>query len=296
MKREKRKDQRMTRINTNNILFAACFLSFFFFTGCLSLVEITGRALDGSAFKEKRIAVYKTEKDSPVGMEVRELMDKQGERSFQISLDQYPAMKLRGTKPDSQGNFNLVLLEYLGGNTQGWNEYSLEIVGEGKLFLTGTEAVLSIQHGMETVQISSGKIRRYDTRITGDEALTGLRNRMERITALTEWMKEQENAPGPVDIKEFEKYWRPLIFPEIVSKKKRPVGWQAESDLWERAEDVNWNKTYTERVFPEALRNVRDSGTMLRDWEEALEWLYIKYNWENIIEIFSKKTNLNRIK
>ena len=267
-----------------------------FFVSCISLVDKTGRALDGSAFKEKKIAVYKTAKDNPAGMEILELINKQNERSFQISLSLYPAMKIRGTRPDKNGNFNLVSLEYLGGNTHGWNEYSLEIVGEGKLFLTGKAAALSIQHGIEPVQISSGKIRRYDTRLTGEEALTGLRNRRERITALAEWMKEQENVPAAVTIKEFEKNWKPVLFPEIVSKKKRPQGWQAENDRLEKAEDVKWNTGYTERVFSEALRNIRDSGTMLRDWEEALEWIYIEYNWENIIKQFSKETILDRIK
>jgi hypothetical protein len=136
------------------------------------------------------------------------------------------------------------------------------------------------------VQISSGRIRRYDTLITGGDALTNLRNRRERITAVVEWMASLNNLQEQ-SLDEFDRYRKPLLFPEMTAKKQRPKDWRQEDDVLVRAEGILWNTSYTERVFPEELWNVRNSGTMLRDWEEALEWIYFEYEWEKIKELLS---------
>jgi hypothetical protein len=301
--------------------FIVCVLAPLSFTGCVSLMEKTGKALDGSAFAEKKVAVYRT-----AGMELQEVQNKAGERSFFIVLRQFPAIKIRGSAPNEEGEFYLTSLDYLGGNTHGWNEYRLDLSGYGKLALNETTAVFSVSDEIEAVQISAGRIRRYDTRITGNDALTNLRNRRERIVALTEWMNapseevelSEEAEPAEedglsedgggrketakkettksVDRVYFELHWKPLLFPELVSKKKRPGNWQQEGDKWVRAEDIRWNASYTERTFPEELRVIRDSGTMLRDWEEALEWIYMEYEWGRITALLAQETVLNRVK
>ena len=277
----------------------ACGAIFILFTGCVSLMEKTGRALDGSS--EKTIAVYKTEKNAAHAIEIREVRNRAGERSLLISPGGYPAMKLRGTIPGENGEFILTSLDYLAGSSQGWNEYRLDIIGSGKLIINATTATFSIQPEIDAVQISSGRIKRFDTRITGDEALSSLRNRRERITALAEWMNSVnevngvngvENVPVMTDLKNFNKYWKPVLFPELVSKSKQPAGWNLESDQFARAEDIRWNTGYTERAFPEILREIRNSGTMLRDWEEAVDWIYIEYHWDKIMEILSMETVL----
>jgi len=161
--------------------------------------------------------------------------------------------------------------------------------------LTDTYATLSVQNEIDPVQISAARIHRYDTRITRDEALTSLRNRRERIISLCEWMNAQY-VPIEINESNFESYWKPILFPEIVSKKKRPDNWLLEGDKRVRAEDIRWNTGYTERVFPEELWNVRNSGTLLRDWEEALSWIYLEYKWDNIKEILSREITLKKIK
>jgi len=258
--------------------------------GCVSLVEKTGQALDGSAFAEKKTAVYKAS-----DMELWEMLDKAGGRSSIIKLNKYPTMKFRASAPNEQGEFNLVSLDYLGGSAQGWNEFRLDISGEGRLALDGTTAVISVPE-MEQIQISYARIKRYDTRLSGNEALTLLWNRYERIKSISEWMNGRQTASHDMDVKSFEKYWKPILFPETVSKKKRPPDWQRENDQWDRAESIRWNKSYTERLFPEELREIRNSGTMLRDWEEALDWIYNEYEWSRIQEMLSRKTVLQKSK
>ncbi|MCL2127086.1 MAG: hypothetical protein FWH38_02430 [Treponema sp.] len=268
-------------------------------------MEKTGKALDGSTFAEKEISVYRAAKEDGAAfdMEIREMANKAGERSVAITLDDFPAVKIRGTAPDEQGNFELKSLDYLGSSAHGWNEYRLDLFGAGKLKLGDTAASLSLPGAVEAVQISSGSIKRYDTRITGTEAVSSLRNRRERILALAEWMNSEENpyaGNAAAEVKsqdDFEKYWKPVLFPEITRKKKIPViyigdSWQHEDDQWQKAEGIRWNTGYTEKVFPELLRNIRNSGTMLRDWEEAPDWLFVECNWDRILELLSEETTL----
>jgi len=260
-------------------------------TGCISLTEKTGQVLDGSAFAEKKISVYL----SP-DMELWEMLNKAGEKSFVIKLKKFPTIKLRCSAVNELGEFNMVSLDYLGGSAHGWNEFRMDIAGEGRLILDGTTAAISVQHEIEAIQISFARIKRYDTRLSGKEAISGLRNRHERVKTIAEWMNSRESAPKGIDVKNFEKYWKPVLFPETVLKNKRPPDWRQENDQWNRADSINWNKTYTERMFPEELREIRNSGTMLRDWEEALDWLYNEYEWSRIQEMLSQETILQKKK
>ena len=258
-------------------------------SGCISMFERTGQVLDGSAFAERRISAYR----SPY-IEITEVQNRDGEHSVIITLNQFPAVSLRGTLPDSQNLFFLTAMYYLGGNEHGWNEWRLDISAAGNLRLGEEIAALAINGGIEAVEISAGRIHRFDTRITGDEALRNLRNRQERVLSLSEWMLKQNDAPRALSERDFNRHWRPLLFPEIVSARRRPVNWRQEGDIWARAEDIRWNISYTERVFPEELWEVRNSGTLLRDWEEALSWIYLKYEWESIEALLSAENILQR--
>jgi hypothetical protein len=80
----------------------------------------------------------------------------------------------------------------------------------------------------------------------------------------------------------------------MARKKSRPENWQREGDLWEKAEDIRWNTSYTRRILPEALWGIRNSGTLLRDWEEALEWIYTECYWTSITEMLAKETVLEK--
>jgi hypothetical protein len=261
-------------------------------------MEKTGRALDGSALEEKTIFVYRTAKtaDAADGLEVRELRNRAGEWYLSVSLDRFPMARLRGTSPDAKGGFTFTSLEYLAGSVSGWNEYSLELFGTGTLTREIDQVTLSVREAPETAELVRGRIHRYDTRITGDEALTGLRARRSRILALVEWMAGRENTPKGLDRKDFEQYWKPILLPEMVSAKKRPELWLRPDDLWIEAEDIRWNTGYTERNFPEELRPIRNSGTLLRDWEEALDWLYLEYEWEEFAASLSREHILRQIK
>jgi len=270
-------------------IFILIFSAFLIFN-CV-LMEKTGRALDGSAKRFKTISVYKNNSGQEINVSVAE--NKSKEKSIIITIDKFPMIKIFGSFPDENGSFFLTELEFLAGSTHGWNEYTLELMGNGSLKLDNT-AILKIEE-IETVQITKGRIHRYDTRLTGNEALSALRNRRERILALTQWMKSLNIAKEQTDDK-FAEQWEPILFPERVSKKKRPNGWTQKGDEFKSAESIKWNTGYTERTFSKELWPIRNSGTLLRDWEEAFYWIYLEYEWENIVELLSKENILTKNK
>lgn len=268
------------RSNNYYLIFLSAFL---LLGGCLGLMEKAGNVLDGSAFAEKKVKRFQNTE-----MEVSVVKNKKSEQSIIIYIKNYPMIKLRGTLPDENGNFIFTSLEYLAGNTHGWNEFTMQLLGGGNLVLNNSVIKFDITEKIECIQITQGRIHRYDTRITGDEAVTALRNRLERVLTLTEWMLSIGDAPKNQSLDDFEKYWKPFLMPEMVSSGKRPDGWRQDGDTFERAEDVRWNTSFTERVFPEELWLVRNSGTLLRDWEEALSLIYMQYEWDSILNIFTE--------
>ena len=288
-------------------------LFFIVLTGCSSLVHKSGEVLDGSAFAEKTLSLYQsTGKKKEPKFELRELRHKNGEESIQITSTRWPGLALRGSMPASDGTFELRQLHFLSSHVNGWNEFSLDLLGNAAFPVSGEAAgLLRITGEVERIQISSGKIRLKSSRLTGNAALTPLRNRRERILALTESMHQQQSLPAQeaglsnqtaitgqtvfASQKEFEEYWKGRLFPELVSKKKRPQGYSAENAEWGRADSVKWNLSYTKQLFAEGLWEYRNSGALLRDWEEALPWIYLEYSWDHILSSFNERT-LQKVK
>jgi len=189
------------------------------------MMEKTGQILDGTAFLYKTIAVYKASvmDGAPENIEISVVEDRDSKRSLVIHISQFPMIRLSSTYPDDNGLIFLNSLEYLGGNYHGWNEYSLQLLGTGRLTL-GDTAVLENIREIEPVMITGGRIRRYDTRLTGNTALSALPNRRERITSLVSWMNSLDN-PKAHSIDSFNSYWKPLLLPETVLRKHRPENW-----------------------------------------------------------------------
>ena len=270
-------------------------LIIFIFSGCVSTMEKTGRFLDGSS--EKTTALYRAVLTSlDTNVEIAVVENRAKEKYLLIVLTKHPMMKIRATYPNEENKINLISLEYLSGSAQGWNEFALALLGEGLFSIGESGANFIINGNIEKIQIYSGRIQNRDTRITGDEAITALRNRHERILALVEWFKGQDTNENLKNINSFNNYWKPILFPELVSRRKSPDGWHQEDDVYQRADSIRWNTGYTERIFPEELRPIRDSATLLKDWEEALAWIHIEYEWNEITDLLSSQIQLNKIK
>ena len=285
------------------VLLVMCSL----FSGCTSIIQKTGEVLDGSAFKEKTEAVFRNEEKLKKNrIELREIRLENNEKGFIISSNAYPGLKLRANLPKEDrlpseggfplesglplegGLFSFTQAEILSTHVHGWNHFTMDLLGEGFFLINGNNGSLNIANPPEGIQISQGKIRYKDNRIAGAEALANLQNRRERILALTGWMKAQDSGVMPLfpDQKEFEKYWKSRLFPELVTKKNQVEEYE-KGDQWIQGNGVKWNRNYTQKYFPEELWELRDSGALLRDWEEAAAWIYMEYAWDSIMAFFN---------
>jgi hypothetical protein len=198
--------------------------------------------------------------------------------------------------PDEAGDFLITSIHFTFSGVDGWLEIDMDAAGNGKLIDNDAAGTIFLIDGaIEMGEITNGGIKRRSRTLSGSRALTELRNRGERITAVIDWMKEQAVEKEFVSQEDFEAYWQPVILPETVKKKLRPPLFNEskttgakEKSFYVYSEDTWWNTAYTRGIFPEHLWMLRDSGGLLRDWEEASAWFYIDYDWENIIESLNR--------
>jgi hypothetical protein len=273
------------------IAFLLCALLFSAFS-CKTVargVEKAGRFLDGTAFPGKAVKTYK----NSAGLTFSIFSKKDGGRYGIFALKAIPYIQFYCTEPDESGLFFITRLHFLFSNLDGWMEGGMDVSGTGSLAGTGN---FSINGELTIGNITRGSIRRRDRHISGEQALTELRNRSERIAALTGWMKEyaapQDESGILITFEHFENYWQSILLPETVKSKLRPVRFNTLNSAGSNAqyaygEDIKWNSTYTQELLPEQLCSLRDSGSLLRDWEEAAAWFYICYNWDTIIKMLN---------
>jgi hypothetical protein len=253
------------------------------------LAENAGEILNGTAFAEKMLKTYKTAGKT---LTFRLVSTKNGGNKSIFTIESIPSLKFYGTVPDVTGAFFITSIHFTFTSVEGWLEIDMETAGNGKFVDNGAAGMnFSVDGTIETGEITRGGIKRRGKMLSGSRAITELRNRRERITAVTSWMKEQAVEKKIVSQEEFENYWQPVILPETVKKKLRPPLFNElknnhakEKNLYVYSEDTWWNTAYTRAIFPEHLWMLRDSGSLLRDWEEASAWFFIDYNWENIVE------------
>jgi hypothetical protein len=270
------------------VLLAALLL----LSSCTSLTGAAGKILEGKI--DYTVTNYRSAKSVPKGRgyQVIERAGTSG-RGLDIIIESMPAITLKASLPEKDGAFTLKSLDFLAGNPSGWVEFSLELSGEGNFVVRDAQnANLRFRPPVQPVRISAAKIRRTGLHLSGEDAILALNNRYERITALSEWMRERE-VPREVtrNLKNFEAYWKPFLLPELVEAERRPKFYDDGKDArWVTAELVKWNLGYTERILPEELRPLRDSGTLKRDWEECYEWIFLVYAWENIFNTLEIST------
>jgi hypothetical protein len=259
------------------------------------MVQKGGEILEGSAFETKTLAVYNSA--GGPGIELRVLQFEDGGEAVELRLGAWPNLALRGTVPAgisanagiaASGSFEFTEAQFLSTHINGWNAFTLDLLGSASFSASsGVVGILRVTGEVERVQISSGMIRLKSSRLTGSAALSPLRNRRERILALVEWMNGRTENADFSSRNDFEDYWKPRLFPELVSIGKRPPEYSMDTMNnagWVRADSVSWNRAYTESLLPEELWELRNSGALLRDWEEALPWIYMEYSWDYIIK------------
>ncbi len=109
-----------------------------------------------------------------------------------------------------------------------------------------------------------------------EEGLKKVKDRMDRIEAIVNYLKSVEDVKLP-DI--FGNVW----FSTRYSVEFKPL-----------VKKILFDK---ERKFPDELEKLRETETLLRDWEESCELIYMKYNFNYFFEnILNNYTFFHKIK
>lgn len=179
-------------------------------------------------------------------------------------------------------------LSYFGNWSRGWTEAVLEAGGSLRLLRSGDRWVAEVLEKPTLGSVRSAEVRYMDTFITGDRAIRAVANRMERIRAAVAfrreggadaWFDRPERKRGLLSRGSPSGYaeaYGSLFFPERYgygpgTEKTGP---------WTEGDGISWDSGYTRKVFPEQLREVRDSGTLYRDWEEGIGLWFLVDQWQ----------------
>jgi hypothetical protein len=247
-----------------SLFFSLLFISCGLVTG---LVEKGGNLLEGQPFKYKTNTRWRPLNDT--SLDLKNITWKDGKEELVFSTSAIPFITFYGTPPQSDGIFYITRAHFLAGNYGGWNEFDIQASGTGRIRPQGEDSIaFTVFDGIELLTIIDGRIRRENTRLAESRALEELNNRNERVTAISDWMKvyaAENNAPDFTNDKEFEKYWRLILFP----KKSAPAV-----------------------TLPEDLQALRESGALDADWNEAVLWIYLYYDWAKLVQNLSKEVVL----
>ncbi|GMO54624.1 MAG: hypothetical protein Ta2G_13610 [Termitinemataceae bacterium] len=213
-----------------------------------------------------------------------------GKGSLQINLDKAPFVTLYASEPNSQGLISFTDLKFLSGNYSGWNEFYLKLNGTGNFKKDVSGNVhFSIETSPAAGNIYRGAIKSNSQRLYNERGLKSIKSRQMRVEELVKWQKTQ-NPPQFISLDDYIEYWQPIMLPEISRKKNQSADYKEIKShsgpadyVW--GEEVRWNKKYTAAFFPDELHPVRDSGALMRDFEEAAAWFYLLYSWDELLTV-----------
>ncbi|MDR2467853.1 MAG: hypothetical protein LBD22_02705 [Spirochaetaceae bacterium] len=250
------------------------FLVFGMFSGCAAIngvVEKGGTLLDGSERSFKTVERWRNL--DTINFELLVGTDSAGTPMIRWKTPALPYLTFYGTVPDEAGFFQVISVHFLAGNYGGWNEYDVDARGRGRFrrfgALNGAWTLLSPITRME---IRGGKIRRDAARLIDDRALTALRNRADRVSYLSSWMRGLKGVPQFATQNTFEAYWRPRLLPKNKAERQAAP------------------------VLPELLEESREAGALESDWYEASAWIYVDYDWEKITRVLYNEYILTKDK
>ena len=162
----------------------------------------------------------------------------------------------------------------------GWTEADITTTGTLLLEKNGTKWDVTVLSKLVPEQTTQAKLRYRDTIKRNDEAVSLMNRRIERITATVEWLSKKlpsDRFSENGGIKAFGKEAGSILFPELYGY---PAGTEKSADTAEnrsRGEGYSWDIAYTKETFPEYMKEIRNSGTLFRDWEESTDLIYFMY-------------------
>lgn len=207
-----------------------------------------------------------------------EFLDDNTAQLRSISNKKFQFTGVISNRQESEFSFEGDTLHWFNNWRNGWTEAVIPV--EGSFVLTKNDKTCSIHSnsGLTFARPIKVKLRYKDTYYENSVAIDIFERRLDRITAVVEWLIEQQSF-NCKNQKEFYKNIEQYLFPEVFGYTSATAQYSREKDF-EFAEGFKWNKTYTLDLFPEHFHEIRNSGTLYRDWIETRELFYTLYDWE----------------
>lgn len=178
----------------------------------------------------------------------------------------------------------------------GWTEAHYEASGRLVLTAEGEKWRCALEEPLELWEILSGELRHYDTFYRGEEGMSRVKNRVDRLRETAKLLNDRgfpayyghlwrESGYSSGFKKEVGRYLFPELyrFKQLEKADRLPAAYYESSELPEGSlyslgANRIWRRDYTLRVFPENFHQLRDSGALYRDFEEASQLLFSLYN------------------
>lgn len=189
-------------------------------------------------------------------------------------------------KDDGSAILSVEKINWFSNWYNGWTE--AEMAAGGKLAIQGEKGKWSVeaQEFLSPHYAQSAKIRYKDNFLSGTQAAELLDRRILRISRAAAFLHEKLEGKTFTRLAIDKKKYRHLgfyqaagevLFPEVYGY---PAG-TAKGNTFVRGEGIRWDVEYSSQQVPPELAEVRNSGTLYRDWEEMPELFYYIYTLEN---------------
>lgn len=169
---------------------------------------------------------------------------------------------------------SLISLHWFNNWHNGWTEATFVVDGRFDLERRGAAYRILVESAPEIDGPSAATIRYFDQYLGGKAALEQFTDRWDRIEAYANFLRSRYGDAWPRSERSLER----LLFPEIYGYRTPPAARHASVE----GDGVRWNSDYTRAVFPKELQPIRDSGTMLRDWEESPGLFQLAFRWKSL--------------
>lgn len=253
----------------------------------------------------------KTDKNPQVKILVKDIIEKDKRFQVEIQSSLIPAMSLSGEieKFSEKWIIYITGLTFFDNWPNGWISGTYEASGVITVVKRGKQWVCRIDDELEIWDIIEGQIRYYETYYRDFHGLRKVRNRVERLMEISRFLVEDRKFPGLFgDLKKetfrgpgFTTVITPYLFPERYGFNKLKLegklysGYSGFSETgipsFKVGAGLRWRVDYSSSVFPEYLQELRNSGTLWRDFEEGQRLFLSFYNLPSFFSDVISKSN-----
>lgn len=172
----------------------------------------------------------------------------------------------------------------------GYTKATFSMIGTLKFIQNGGIGFLSVVDNLSIEHVTEGKLNYRGVNLYGDQAVDQIQRRWDRIFTTVQFLDERLNSESfdqrkllknrqKGEITSFEDAMVRVLFPEVFEYiDSNEMG----STNYIRGEGIFWDIDYSDNNIPDNLREIRNSGTLYRDYEESPEMFYLAYIWNSL--------------